>query len=205
VEVPVKESLLVALRLKLAFGITMLLLFCGVSRADSQAVSIPCPAYCAGDTDTVTLTTQPPGVIGLGAADTFITFNFQMVDTQGVDMNGFTFLKGPAGSGIDIGFSDFTDTFCASPGSAYNNTVVPGETFNCGLSVDIGNRSTATPGIYAWGLGLLDWADRGVVVWNPTFTTDVLAPAVVGEPAALLLLIPSLLALAVFRLKRATA
>jgi hypothetical protein len=199
----VKESL-VALRLKLAVGITMLLL-CGVARADS--VPIPCTySFCAGDTDTVTLTSQPPAVIGLSSADTIISFNFQMVDTEAVDMNGFTFLTGPAGSGISVGF--YPDGDCASPGSAYNNTIPPGETFDCGLSVDIGNEFTATPGIYTWGLALLDWAlpPGGLVIWTPQFTTDVLAPAtLVDEPSTRLLLIPSLLALVALKLKRATA
>jgi hypothetical protein len=203
VEVPVKESRLVALRLKLAFGITMLLL-CSVARADSVPVPIPCPnSFCAGDTDTVTLIAQPPGVIGLGAADTIIGFGFLMVDNEGVDMDATPYLLGPDGSGINVGGDD---TLCDSPGSAYNNTVVPGEAFTCGLSVDIGNEFTAMPGIYTYGMGLLDWVTVGgsLVVWNPKFTVDVLPAVAADEPSTWLLLIPGLLAVSVLRLKRAT-
>ena len=202
-----KESLLIALRLKLAFGITMLLLCSVTAQADSMPIRIPCSnIWCVGDTNTVSIISQPPGVIGLGPTDTFISFGFRMVDNEGVDMNGVLFLTGPPGSAFypNSGLPPWNigvQSECSSPGSEYRGT------FDCNLSVDIGNESTATPGIYTWGLGLNDWANPpgGLVLWIPRFTTDVLAPArAVDEPSTWLVLIPGLLALVGFRLKKAT-
>jgi hypothetical protein len=98
------------------------------------------------------------GVIGLGAKDTFISFNFQMVDNEAADMNGFTFLTGLAGSGINIGFLILLKPSApveVRPTTIQSPLVKPSNAaFLLTLETDRRQRLEFTHGVYSCSIGL---------------------------------------------------